>query len=98
MEVRGIGMATPRTALEAPTSEDQLATQERAFHAQMDSLLPLYRGQFVAVSQGQVVGHDPDDEALAARLFAQLGDAPFYIGRVESTPVVYELPSPDLGS
>jgi hypothetical protein len=40
-----------------------------------------------------VVGHDPDDEELARRLFAELGDRPFYIAKVEREPTVDELPS-----
>ena len=32
----------------------------------------------------------------AARLFAELGDVPFFIARAERRPSVYELPPPDL--
>ena len=49
----------------------------------------------------RMLGHTPVrdsslDETLAARMFAKFGDAPFYIGRVEDTPSVYEVPSPEL--
>ena len=53
-----------------------------------DSTLP-WRG-------GHVVDHDPEDEALAARMFKKLGDAPFYIARLEQNPTVYEFPSPEV--
>jgi len=29
-------------------------------------------------------------------MFRKLGDAPFYIARLEETPAIYEFPSPEL--
>jgi hypothetical protein len=29
-------------------------------------------------------------------MFVKLGDAPFYIAKVETAPTVYELPSPEV--
>lgn len=55
-----------------------------------------YSGEYVAMFGGRVVAHDKDDEALAARMFPKLGDAPFYIGRVEDNSSVCEVPSPEL--
>jgi len=55
-----------------------------------------YAGQHVAFFGGRVVDHDRDDEALAARMFEKFGGAPFYIARVEETPSVYEIPSPEV--
>jgi len=55
-----------------------------------------FPGQYVALSAGRVVDHDEDDEVLAARMFTKVGDASFYIARVEETPTVYEVPSPEL--
>ena len=40
--------------------------------------------------------NDKDAEALAERLFTELGDVPFFIARVEKRPSVYGLPSPDI--
>ena len=54
------------------------------------------RVMFVALSGGRVVDHDKGDETLAARMFRKLGDAPFYIARLEDNPTVYEVPSPEL--
>jgi len=73
-----------------------LADEEQAFRRQRAKLLDRYEGQFVAFYQGRIVGHDRDDEELARRLFADLGDRPFYIAKVEREPTVYELPSPEL--
>ena len=55
-----------------------------------------FPGQYVALSAGRVVDHDEDDEVLVARMFTKVGDASFYIARVEETPTVYEVPSPEL--
>ncbi len=35
---------------------------------------------------------------MAARLFAELGDVPFFIARVERSPAVYDVPSPEVES
>ncbi|MGH2371669.1 MAG: DUF5678 domain-containing protein, partial [Chloroflexota bacterium] len=71
-----------------------LAAEERAFQRQRAQLLKQYPDQFVAVYQGKVVDHDPNDEELARRMFERVGDVPFYVVKVEQTPTVYELPSP----
>jgi hypothetical protein len=73
-----------------------LAAEHQAFERQHDELLRQYKGQFVALYGGRVADHDPDDEALAVRMFRDYGDVPFYITRVEDTPAVYEVPSPEL--
>jgi hypothetical protein len=78
-------------------TEDALATEERSFERQRAQLLRRYPGQFVAIYGGRVVAHHKNAEKLAARLFAELGDVPFFIARVEKKPSVYDLPSPDLG-
>lgn len=62
----------------------------------LPQLMERYEGQFVALYQGRLVGHGPDDEKLAQRMFEKLGDAPFYIAKVEEEPTVYELPSPEV--
>ena len=77
-------------------TEDPLVPERRAFLRQRRRLLRRYAGQYVAIYGGRVVGRDKDDEALAARLFAELGDVPFYIARVEKRPTVYEMPSPEV--
>jgi hypothetical protein len=39
-------------------------------------------------NRGRVIAHGPDDEELAQRLFADLGDKLFYIAKVEREPTV----------
>jgi len=79
------------------SADDRLAREERAFERHRPQLLRRYGGQFVAIYGGRVVGRDKDAEALAERLFARFGDVPFFIGRVEKQPSIYDLPSPELG-
>jgi hypothetical protein len=77
-------------------AEGGLESDRQVFERQRAQLLRRYPGEYVALAAGRVVDHDTDDEALAARMFSRLGDAPFYLARVEDTPTVYELPSPEL--
>jgi len=77
---------------------DLLKTEERTFQQQQTQLMKRYAGQYVAFYGGRVVGHDKDDEALAARLFRKLGDASFYIARLVDKPTVCEVPSPELAT
>ena len=88
----------PRTQTRPPvrSAEDALAAERRAFQRQRPQLMRRYPGQYVALYGGRVAGHNKDDEALAARMFAKFGDAPFYLARLEDTPSIYELPSPEL--
>jgi hypothetical protein len=79
-----------------PSAEDALAANEQAFQRQRAELLRRYEGEYVALRAGRVVAHGPDDEELARRLFADSGDQPFYIAKVEQTPTIHELPSPEL--
>jgi hypothetical protein len=67
----------PRTD---PTAH--LAAEEAAFRRKLPQLLKQYRGQYVALRHGRVIGHGPDDEALAGRVQDKLGKKPFYIARV----------------
>ena len=91
-----------KTLLQAPVQPvksqpaDPLAVERRAFLRQRARLLKRHLGQSVAFYGGRLVDHDEDDEALAARLFAKLGDVPFYIARVEKRPTIYDLPSPEV--
>ena len=83
---------------EMPSAEtaDPLAAERRAFLRQRLQLLRRYPGQYVALYGGRVVGRHKDCEALAARLFAELGDVPFFIARLEKRPTVYDLPGPEV--
>ncbi|MGH7773157.1 MAG: DUF5678 domain-containing protein [Candidatus Binatia bacterium] len=76
--------------------EEPFAAEERMFHQKRAHLRRRYEGQFVAMYQGRVAGHGPNDEELAQRIFKKLGDVPFYIGKVEEKPTIYEVPSPEV--
>ncbi len=77
-------------------SSEPWAVEARTFQRKLTPLLKRYEGQFVALYRGRVIGHGPDDEELAKRMYERLGDAPFYIARVERQPTVYDLPSPEV--
>lgn len=76
--------------------EEPFSAEEQVFRRKHQQLLQRYEGQFVALHQGRMVGHGPNDEELAREMFAKFGDAPFYIAKVEKEPTVYELPSPEV--
>jgi hypothetical protein len=89
-------MATSKARQIQESLVDPFVEEERAFRQQRRQLLQRYKGQFVALYQGRVVGHGADDEELAREVFAQFGDVSFYIAKVEKEPTVYELPSPEM--
>ena len=89
-------MATAKVRKMRTLPEESFAAEEQAFHQKRERLLHRYEGQFVALYQGRVVGHNQDDEELARQMFEKFGDMPFYIAKVEKEPTVYELPSPEV--
>jgi hypothetical protein len=91
-------MPKTQTRRSSEQIDDVLAAEVSAFRQQRTSLMSRYAGQFVALYGRRVVGHDKDDEALAARLFKKFGDAAFYIVRLEDAPSVCEVPSPELAN
>jgi len=86
---------TTSTALPEPI-EEILADERRALEHQRLHLVSLYPNQYVALSGGHFIDHDPDDEVLAARMYKKLGNKPFYIARLEDQTTVYDLPSPEI--
>lgn len=54
---------------------DALATEALAFHRKLPQLLVRYEGEFIAPHRGRVVGHGPNDEELAERIYERLGDS-----------------------
>lgn len=60
-----------------------------------ESLLETHRGRFVAIHREAVVGIGDDERQLAERVYAQHGYVPIYIGRIERTRRVIEMPSPE---
>jgi hypothetical protein len=81
----------------APHSETtEFEKEQNMFQRLLPKLLRKYAGEYVAVFGGRVLDHDKDDSVLAARIFEKVGDADFYIGRVEKKPAIYEFPSPEV--
>ena len=72
-----------------------LLQQEQRFLEMVPELRREYMGQFVAVKDGRVVAHGPDDEELVARLQDRGGAEGIYIGWVGDVSPVYDLPSPN---
>jgi Family of unknown function (DUF5678) len=91
-------MPKTQSKFSSERTEDPLEAEGLAFRQQRTKLMKRYGGQYVAFYGGRVVGHDKDDEALAARLFRKFGDVAFYIARLEDTPSVCEVPSPELAN
>ncbi len=89
-------MATVKTRKMPEALDNALAQEQQAFRRKRTQLLQRYEGQFVALYKGRLVGYGTDDEELALRMYKKLGDAPFYIAKVEKEPTVYELPSPEV--
>ena len=81
-------MATINTRAD---SNERFEAEAQAFCRKLPQLLDRYEGGFVAFYGGRVIGHGSDDEELAERMYERLGDAPFYIARVERRPTVYDL-------
>ncbi len=89
-------MSTVKTRKMPEALDNALAQEQQAFRRKRTQLLQRYEGQFVALYKGRLVGYGADDEELALRMYKKLGDAPFYIAKVEKEPTVYELPSPEV--
>ena len=90
-----MGKKNPTHRLQ-PAIEDAIEKERLAFLRKLPNLLRRYEGQFVAIYQGQVVGHHEDDEELARQMYEKLGDALFYIAKVEKYPTIWEIPSPEV--
>jgi len=68
-----------------------------AFLRIKDSLLdnPKFRGKFVAIYKGNIVGQDEDNRKLARRVYSRYGYVPIYIDKIERERRVIEMPSPE---
>lgn len=75
---------------EMETAVDREETAFRHLHPQ---LWQTYRGQYVAIYQGELVDHDPDQVALFLRVKQRYGDAFVWIAPVrveaEETAVIH---------
>jgi len=74
---------------------DKLRPGHEAFQRLLPELLRSHRDQFVAIHNGQVVGSDADNLALAQRVIARFGNEQVYIQKMCEQPRIFELPSPE---
>jgi hypothetical protein len=75
----------------------KIHTEAEAWRAMPEVERSQYRGQFVAVHQGQVIDHDPDRLQLYRRVREQLGNIPVLITPArESHPREFQILSPRL--
>lgn len=65
---------------------------KRDFERLLPRLLTRYRGRYVAVSRGRMVGSDLDLDRLFERVWEKLGGRTFFIGRVGAPPPVIDMP------
>lgn len=63
-----------------------LAQEETAYRAQHPTLLANYPGQYVAIHQGQLIDHDPDELTLLHRLDTTHPTDVVLMKRVEPLP------------
>lgn len=87
-------LATPTDALIDQAVRDYLERQEdekleseqQAFEQQRADLMKHYRGEYVAVHNGEVVDHDPDLGVLHQRVWMRLGETPVLLKPVTEAP------------
>lgn len=77
------------------SQEEQLERELVVFRRRLPQLLRRYGGQYVAIREGRVVDHGPDDSKLALRMYKRFGNTVLLIAKVEERPTIYELPSPE---
>jgi hypothetical protein len=73
---------------ESETAEADKAFEQEmaAFKALLPELLTQYPNQYVAIYQGQVVGHGDNRLALVKEIYNQFGEVPCYVGKVTQEP------------
>jgi hypothetical protein len=98
--IRTIAIMEPgdRAGAASPAERrSQLAAEQAAWYARPHSERQRYHGEFVAVRDGQVVDHDPDQRSLYLRVRARFGHVPVLIVHADWTETpVYTIHSPRL--
>lgn len=75
----------------------QIEKEHDTFISQHAELLQQYRGQYVAMRDGQIVDNDRDQDALYRRILSNYGDEPVLITSVDTEPIAtYYIRSPKL--
>ena len=72
----------------APDSPNKWDDEHQAFVAQRVDLLRQYPGEYVAIHQGEVVGHGPDKIAVALQAYREHGRVAIYVGLVSESPIL----------
>ncbi len=70
----------------APPPRTKWEREFAAFREQLPHLLTAYRGKYVAIHDGQVMGSGDDKLALALRVLAQVGNVAIHVGLVTDEP------------
>jgi len=98
--IQTIADMPPAVESDVPPStqrRSQLAAEQAAWYARPSDKRARYHGKFVAVHDGQVVDHNPDQRALYLRVRACFGRTPVLIVRADwDEPPVYTIHSPRL--
>lgn len=66
----------------AQRRHEKIRAEMQTFEHQRDALLAQYRGEYVAMHEGQVIDHDRDLRTLYLRVFARLGHVPVLLKQV----------------
>ncbi len=85
--------AMPAPATSPSTAhQQQLAIEQAAWYARPSTERQKYQGEFVALKEGQVIDHDPDQRTLYLRVKAQFGRGPIPILHADWTaPPTYTI-------
>ncbi len=65
---------------------DKIGVEQDAFEKQKPELLSKYRGEYIAMHEGQVIDHDSSAGTLHKRVFARLGHTPVLLKQVIDEP------------
>ena len=70
----------------AQFDREKIRAEMKAFEQLRGTLLAQYRGEYVAIHEGQVIDHDPHLRTLHLRVFARLGHTVVLLKRVTDEP------------
>jgi PHD/YefM family antitoxin component YafN of YafNO toxin-antitoxin module len=73
---------------------EALGREREAYKRLEPELLPLYKGQYVAIREGQVIDSGPNEMALVQRVYEKFGYGPMYVRRVGVPLPVRRIGSP----
>jgi hypothetical protein len=71
---------------ELAEADEAFEQEVAAFAALKPELLKQYPGQYVAIYQGQVVGHGDNRLTLIKEVYSQFGEVPCYVEKVTVEP------------